>query len=147
MTEISSKNLSKFSREVQKRPQMHLLAVIPAVTQISSKTSRLFIVNFAKEFKLKIRTTREIESTKYGLTSNAISTFFSQHFSLFFFCFSYWSRVKFQYFSIFFLFFSGLPYWSEVTYRFGSVTHDPEEKWFTECRHLYYYQKQASYPQ
>ena len=95
MTEISSKNLSKFSREVQKRPQMHLLAVIPAVTQISSKTSRLFIVNFAKEFKLKIRTTREIESTKYGLTSNAISTFFSQHFSLFFFCFSYWSRVKF----------------------------------------------------
>ena len=94
--EISSKNLSKFSREVQKRPQMHLLAVIPAVTQISSKTSRLFIVNFAKEFKLKIRTTREIESTKYGLTSNAISSnFFQQFFSLFFFCFSYWSRVKF----------------------------------------------------
>ena len=126
-----------------------MLAVIPAVTQISSKTSRLFIVNFAKEFKLKIRTTREIESTKYGMTSNAISSnFFQQFFSTFFLLpFILVQGEILAFFLLFFSFFSGLPYWSEVTYRFGSVTHDPEEKWFTECRHLYYYQKQAPYPQ
>ena len=35
---------------------LQLPPVIPAITQISSRTSRLFVVNFCKELKLPIRT-------------------------------------------------------------------------------------------
>ena len=75
------------------------------------------------------------------------ATFFNNFFHFFSSAFHIGPGWNFSIFSSFFLFSSSLPYWSEVTYRFGSVTHDPEEKWFTECRHLYYYQKQPSYPQ